>query len=342
MRLTRTVLTAVPAAAVAAAAATLVAPGWFGLAATRPWLYAAALRVPVLLALVLAAALAALLALVLRRRAAGAAVRAVAAALALAAAASTVVVLGRGAGAGSLPAPQPGDVTVVAANTLVSGVEAQVVADLVLRSGADVVAMPETSRELALAVAGAVRRGGGPVMQVLDRREGRWGTHSTALLVSDRWGQYRQLPPEDLPMRLGAVTALPVSGDGPPLAAVHPLAPPPPETPEEEARDIIATWRAEGRAAVAWCAAHPGALVAGDFNATLDHPSLSRLGGCADVSAATGTGARGTWHARVPALLGAPIDHVLADSARWRPVASEVVDLPGSDHRAVVARVRPV
>ncbi|WP_104434171.1 endonuclease/exonuclease/phosphatase family protein [Kineococcus xinjiangensis] len=313
-------------AVLAAGALTIVEPALLGLAGTRPWLYAAAFPVPRVLGL--AAVTVLLGAVALRARGAAPA----AGALALATAVSGAVVLHRGAGAGELPAAEAGDVTVVTVNTEFSRADVQAVASLVLRTQADVVTMPETTARFAGEVAAAVRTGGGPALQVL-AHEGRGPENtSTSLLVSDRWGPYRKLPARELPMRLGAVAAVPVAGDGPPLAAVHPYPP---------VGEGLPTWEAEGLAAVRWCETHPGALVGGDFNATPDHPALRALGECVDVSVATGTGSRGTWPSRVPALLGAPIDHVLADARRWRPVASAVVDVPGTDHRAVVARVRP-
>lgn len=80
-------------------------------------------------------------------------------------------------------------------------------------------------------------------------------------------------------------------------------------------------------------------VLAGDFNATLDHPPLRRLlrDGHVDAAAAVGAGLRTTW--RQPGL--APpltIDHVLLRGAvHARSV--RVVPVAGSDHRAVVAEL---
>ena len=220
----RAVLTATASTVLAVGAASLVAPEWLGLAGTRPWLYAASMRVPVVAGLGAAAAVAGIAAAA-RRRTWGRALRPAAAVLAVAAAAGGAVVLSRGAGAGHLPPAQEGDVTVVTANTLFSRADRAAVVDLVLRSGADVVTMPETTRAYAEDVAAGVLAAGGPALQVFAQQEGPASNSSTALLVSDRWGPYRQLPREELAMELGAVAAVPVSGDGPPVAAVHPHAP---------------------------------------------------------------------------------------------------------------------
>ena len=88
-----------------------------------------------------------------------------------------------------------------------------------------------------------------------------------------------------------------------------------------------------------WCAAPAAPLVVGDLNATLDHATLrAALGGCRSAA-----GAGPAWadrHLPDPAArwLGIQIDHVLvpADAPTSR---FEILDLPGSDHRAVSATV---
>jgi endonuclease/exonuclease/phosphatase family metal-dependent hydrolase len=80
-------------------------------------------------------------------------------------------------------------------------------------------------------------------------------------------------------------------------------------------------------------------VLAGDFNATLDHPPLRRLlrAGHCDAAATVGAGWRTTW--RQPGV--APpltIDHVLLRGAvRARSV--RVVPVAGSDHHAVVVEL---
>jgi endonuclease/exonuclease/phosphatase (EEP) superfamily protein YafD len=65
------------------------------------------------------------------------------------------------------------------------------------------------------------------------------------------------------------------------------------------------------------------------------------MGRCRDVASSTGNGMLGTWPSNVPALLGAPIDHIMA-SENWRATGSEVLeDAGGSDHRALVAQLEP-
>nr|WP_246314992.1 endonuclease/exonuclease/phosphatase family protein [Kineococcus aurantiacus] len=205
------------------------------------------------------------------------------------------------------------------------------VARLATDAGADAVSLPESTQAYADDVAARIRDRTGTGVQVfyLPDREGGYGT---ALLVSQRLGEYR--PTGELTGGVKAVvTAAPVSGEGPVLAAAHTAAPVP---------RLVDDWGVEVRAVADWCARTPGALLAGDLNATLDHPGLHLRGSCVDAGEQTGTGARGTWPAKYPAVVGATIDHSLADGERWRAVGSRVDTIPGSDHRALTARWRPV
>ena len=83
----------------------------------------------------------------------------------------------------------------------------------------------------------------------------------------------------------------------------------------------------------------PPRVLAGDFNATLDHAELRRLlgRGYRDAAEQAGVALRPTWPADrslLPALV--TIDHVLADH-RVRVIAVRTVAVPGSDHRGVLA-----
>ncbi|MEU6427582.1 endonuclease/exonuclease/phosphatase family protein [Microbispora sp. NPDC046973] len=101
-----------------------------------------------------------------------------------------------------------------------------------------------------------------------------------------------------------------------------------------------AQWTAE---LAALPAASPGVVrvLAGDFNASLDHADLRAvLGrGYADAADATGDGLTTTWPAdrRFPPLI--TIDHVLYDE-RASAVDTSVHQVPGSDHRALFAELR--
>ena len=81
-------------------------------------------------------------------------------------------------------------------------------------------------------------------------------------------------------------------------------------------------------------------ILAGDFNATLDHAELRRvLGrGYADAGDELGSGLRATWpsHRRFPPPV--TIDHVLADT-RVGARSLDTFDVRGSDHRAVLVEL---
>jgi endonuclease/exonuclease/phosphatase (EEP) superfamily protein YafD len=118
----------------------------------------------------------------------------------------------------------------------------------------------------------------------------------------------------------------------PTLVATHLRAP--------SARASMHEWRAHTAGIAAVCRSTPGVVVAGDLNATLDHPGLRDLGPCVDAAVQAGAGALGTWPARVPSVLGAPIDHVLVDGRAWRVTGFAVLPaVGGSDHRPVVAHL---
>jgi endonuclease/exonuclease/phosphatase (EEP) superfamily protein YafD len=124
------------------------------------------------------------------------------------------------------------------------------------------------------------------------------------------------------------------------LICVHPHPPKPPW-----ARRTATRWREE--LAVMPLPADPGAdpprVLAGDFNATVDHAYFRDLLARGHVDAATqvGKGLVPTWApwgaSGGPGVL--TIDHVLVDP-RCCVLAASVHRLPGSDHRAVYAEFR--
>ena len=117
------------------------------------------------------------------------------------------------------------------------------------------------------------------------------------------------------------------------FVAFHSDAPVPGDVPQ---------WRADLATLDRWCANREigPVIVAGDFNATLDH-SICREGvtGCADAAAETGEGLVATWPTRFPRWFGVQIDHVLVTGGITAENTT-VHDVPGSDHRAVVTRLR--
>jgi endonuclease/exonuclease/phosphatase (EEP) superfamily protein YafD len=116
------------------------------------------------------------------------------------------------------------------------------------------------------------------------------------------------------------------------VLAVHPPAPTRPSR--------IPIWRRDIRALPP--AAGADRILAGDFNATLDHREMRRLLGTGyrDAAAAVGAGLDTTWPQGRRLPPGVAIDHVLAPST-WGVRSFKVLGLPGSDHRAVLAEVVP-
>lgn len=113
------------------------------------------------------------------------------------------------------------------------------------------------------------------------------------------------------------------------VVGVHPY-PPQPERVEEWSSALESLPSAGS--GVPW-------ILAGDFNATLDHAELRDLigRGYEDAADETGKGLEPTWPVGRH-FLPVTIDHVLADR-RLGISRYEVIDLPGSDHRAVFARL---
>ncbi|WP_243057002.1 endonuclease/exonuclease/phosphatase family protein [Nocardioides sp. SR21] len=120
------------------------------------------------------------------------------------------------------------------------------------------------------------------------------------------------------------------------VMAVHPWAPTEPEL-----------WTAEHAILEEAVAEHDPDLLVGDFNATLDHAPMRALSdaGYRDVGELANQGWLPTWPASgtvdvlgvgLPALV--QIDHVLVGPG-LAALGMHTVELPGSDHRAVVAEV---
>ena len=226
-------------------------------------------------------------------------------------------------------APEPeaygGDSIVVLSFNTLGRARPDTLASLVREQGADVVVLPETSAATADATA-AVLADEGIAMQVRTAPSVDAIVDGVALLVSPAVGDYPGA--EILPMRHGALRV--TAEDGPTIVAVHPVSP--------SSVGSMATWRTESRAAADACTTTPGAIVAGDFNATLDHPALRHLGSCVDAADAVGRSTSGTWPASAPTWLATPIDHVLVDGRAWRVLDFDVLPATGgSDHRPVVA-----
>ncbi|RJL33655.1 endonuclease/exonuclease/phosphatase family protein [Bailinhaonella thermotolerans] len=135
-----------------------------------------------------------------------------------------------------------------------------------------------------------------------------------------------------------------VPGAGPvDIIAVHPAPPLPGARWADGLRSLPPATRAAPPAAMAGRgSAAPGGAVprilAGDFNASLDHALLRSLlaTGYRDAARDAGQGLTPTWPAnrRLPPLF--TIDHILADR-HFTTASAEVHTIPGTDHRPVTA-----
>jgi endonuclease/exonuclease/phosphatase (EEP) superfamily protein YafD len=245
----------------------------------------------------------------------------------------------RGFGNAGFESATDDDVTVLAWNTLGDVPSADVIAELIVDTGAEIVVLPETTSQHASDITAALLELG----QQFDSQTVAYDevskARSTSLLVSAALGEYTMDETAITTSVLPTIVATPVDGTGPTIIAVHSVAPLP---------DQHANWVADLEWLASTCDTE-NVIMAGDFNSTLDHytglgssPDTA-LGDCVDAASATDNAAVGTWPTSIPALLGAPIDRVLA-TENWRVTGMRVIqshDQYGSDHRPVLAQLTP-
>ena len=308
---------------VVAAAAVGTLPDLLGLDRRSPFAQLVSFR-PALLGALLVVAVVAAVAAVLRRRG-----WVLAVGLLAVTAVGAAMVLPRAIPSMDLPepdAPAGRTLTVLAFNTFEGGADVDAVAGLIRSGRPDLVALIEAGERyrdrLAPLIAGyrfESSQDDGPDVQGV-----------TAIVRADLG---------DVTVRVDRGTPFPsveVGGGG--LGAVrfvafHAVAPTPGAVPQ---------WRHDLATLDRWCADRQSGpvIVAGDFNATLDHAVFrDAISGCADSGERTGQGLVGTWPTRFPRWLGPQIDHVLVTGGITAETLS-VHDVPGSDHRAVLTRLR--
>jgi endonuclease/exonuclease/phosphatase (EEP) superfamily protein YafD len=256
------------------------------------------------------------------------------------------ILVSRGLGNDTLPEKTDRSVRVLTWNTAGSATTADAIAQIAVAMKADIVTLPETTIETGEQVAIAMRDLGSP-MWAHHAAYGEygvdgWDATSTTLLISPALGDYAVIESsQDGSSNTSTVpsaVAMPVDGDGPVVVAAHAVAP---------RQAYMQAWREDLQWLADQCAT-ANVILAGDFNATLDHMADlgmdgGALGRCHDVASETGNGGVGTWSTALPALLGAPIDHVLV-SPEWEASGSAVIkslDGSGSDHRPLVVQLEP-
>jgi endonuclease/exonuclease/phosphatase (EEP) superfamily protein YafD len=262
----------------------------------------------------------------------------------LAAVANVVVMTSRGGmGPESLPAKTDSSVRVMTWNTAGPATAPETIARIAVAMDADIVALPETTIETGEKVAVAMRELGHRMWaHHAEDPSTEWDAGSTTLLISPDLGDYAVIESSadgtSNTSTVPSAVAMPTDGDGPIVVAAHAVAP---------RQSYMQSWRDD----LQWLADQCGqnnVIMAGDFNATVDHMSGlgmdgATLGHCTDAALATGSGSVGTWSADFPAMLGAPIDHIMA-SQDWRATGSLVLrslDDSGSDHRPLIVQLEP-
>jgi len=245
----------------------------------------------------------------------------------------------RGLGDTAFAQKTDGSLTILEWNTLGVAPGVGTIARLANNAGADVVVLPETDRAAADTVASLMREAGHPMSVHTIAFNQIAKAKSTSVLTSTALGGYHVDQDAGNTSTLPTVILQPDDGSGPTIVGVHAVAPQPKE---------MANWRADLQFLSTACSGDDTIMV-GDFNATLDHLSglgdspTTTMGACTDAALQSRNGAVGTWPSRIPALLGAPIDHVMA-TQNWRVTGMRVVqdlDGAGSDHRPLVVQLSP-
>ena len=208
---------------------------------------------------------------------------------------------------------------VLTANLYIASVPPEAVVELVRRERVDLLAL----QELTPVYADALERAG--IGELLPHRV---VTPETGLFARR---PLRPLSPFDGSRTDMAAADLQMAG-APPVRAmsVHVAAP--------ITAYYLDGWRDDLGALPAAPPSGPVQLLAGDFNATLDHHALRDLidRGYRDAAEAVGAGFEPTWHGhRAPPVT---IDHVLVPE-RAGVLGVSIHDLPRSDHNAVLAVV---
>lgn len=216
-------------------------------------------------------------------------------------------------------------VRLMTANLLTGIADAEFIVQEVRKRDIDVLALQELTPQMV----GDLDRAG--LRQVLPNRvfldePGGSGSGLASRFPLSR----RNLTPPSTLQQAGALVDLP--GKDIEVVSVHPLPPVVDAGPEAWQRELAGLPAPDSTGSIR--------VLAGDFNATLDHVGLTRLlnKGYVDAADQVGKGLIHTW----PSASGfwpppVTIDHVLVDSKILVDTV-DVFDVPGSDHRAVVTQ----
>jgi endonuclease/exonuclease/phosphatase (EEP) superfamily protein YafD len=215
--------------------------------------------------------------------------------------------------------------TVLSFNTFEGRADVNVLADLIRSTRPDLVALPESGRRFGDRLLPLI-----PGYRFVTSQEKGRDVQGVSTLTRADLGDVtatidRSTPFPSVELRGGGLGSTR-------FVAFHSVAPTPGDVPQ---------WSHDLGTLDRWCANRDAGqvIIAGDFNATLDHAVFrDAISGCLDAAERTGNGLTGTWPTRLPRALGTQIDHVLATGGVTVESFS-VHDVPGSDHRAVLSRL---
>ncbi|WP_243791237.1 endonuclease/exonuclease/phosphatase family protein [Saccharopolyspora gloriosae] len=224
------------------------------------------------------------------------------------------------------PTPVQGSpLRVLSVNLFFGRAEPEHVVDLVRDGRIDVLSLQELTPE---AVAELDRAG---LAELLPHRVLHSGPQADGTGIASRY-PLRELPlvPPTSLAQPSALIDLPGRRDVE-FVAVHPIYPVGADTAGDWLRELTALPRPPGER-------ETPRILAGDFNATLDHSPLRALlgSGYADAAEVTGAGLTPTWGAGW--MPRATIDHLLTSEGLVTQEYS-VLDVPGTDHRAISGHI---
>jgi endonuclease/exonuclease/phosphatase (EEP) superfamily protein YafD len=224
------------------------------------------------------------------------------------------------------PAPTAGTpLTVLSFNVYEGHADVRALAGAIAAHRPDLVSLPEAGPRFAAKLAPLVEPLG---YRIQSSRSSGSDVSSVTALVSDRLG--------DVAVRIGSDAKdfpyLEVTGGGLGqlhFVAFHAASPVP---------QHVQSWTQDLALLPQWCTGATPAIVAGDFNATLDHSALrTGMAGCSDAAAQRGDGLDPTWGpSGRHRFFGPQIDHVISTSG-IEASSFEVLDLPGSDHLPILS-----
>ncbi|WGD38379.1 endonuclease/exonuclease/phosphatase family protein [Lysinibacter sp. HNR] len=244
--------------------------------------------------------------------------------------ANTAILVTRSFGGNSFGTKTPSSLTLGTWNIGGDAVSSEVVARFSVDNSLQVLSLPETTADTAQQIANTVVQLGGPHMAVHHISTGAAAARSTSLLISEELGRYQMTNTLGNTSTLPSLVATPLGDPAlPTLVAVHTHSP---------LVEKMETWRAD----LSWIdtvCQRPNTILAGDFNATVDHFGIKNT--CTDAALSTGQAFFGTWPTAFPTLLGTPIDRVVY-TTEWKADGFKIDqthDRAGSRHRPVVAQL---